>query len=144
MKKITKVLLGLLAGALAVGFASCKQVQDVNVVDEYSSGASYVCDATGTITLYGTEYAVSSGIVTVSWSYNNTYDTDMTTYTLRGFVNAKASGDTTFTHIHFDTGTDSTTGEMTYKDISDRFTNSPSDSTFTYTTTDGSLTFTRM
>ena len=159
MKKITKVLLGLLAGALAVGFASCKQVQDVNVVDQYSTGANYAYTATGTITVSGTEKTVDSAMVEVSWDYNQTTDTNVTAYTISGTYYYKDNA--TDTNYH-STGTvtlylykvngnfcerKTTNGKTTYEPVSG-LTGAPGDGTFSYTGTISSydvvLTFTKL
>ena len=166
MKK-TKILLGALIAALAFGFASCKQeatVQDVNVVDHYKTYASYVCNATGTVTVSGTEYIVGSGIVYVDWTQKPSTDSNKTTYEIYGTLNVKTSAAaTTFTQLSIsDSGdidtivftklngkfvewqADATTGEQKYVDISSRFTGKPTDKSFTYTTEGLSLTITRL
>ena len=153
MKKITKVLLGLLAGALAVGFASCKQVQDVNVVDYANEGADYVYTATGTITSGTTEYTIDSAIVDVSWSYNTTTDTNITNYSISGTYYGKASAsDTNYTglsanlYLYKVNGNfcerKTTNGKVTYEPVSG-LTGTPGDGSFGYTgtITSGSSTY---
>ncbi len=156
MKKITKVLLGLLAGALAVGFASCKQVQDVNVVDEYTTSADYYYTATGTITISGTEKTVDSAIVETRWDYNQTTDTNVTIYTISGTyyyknnatdTNYSSTGTVTF-YLYKVNGNfcerKTTNGKTTYEPVSG-LTGAPGDGTFSYTgrisTYDVALTF---
>lgn len=158
MKKITKVLLGLLAGALAVGFASCKQVQDVNVVSEYTTSAKYVYTATGTITVSGTDYTVDSAMVDASWNYNKETDTNMTTYTISGTYYYKVNAtDTNYTsssatfYLYKVNGNfcerKTTNGKTTYEPVSG-LTGAPGDGTFSYTgrasTYDVALTFTKL
>lgn len=153
MKKITKVLLGLLAGALAVGFASCKQVQDVNVVDYANSGAEYAYTASGTITSGSTEYTIDSAIVDVSWSYNNTTDTNITPYRFDGTYYGKVnSTDTNYTdldayfYLYKVNGNfcerKTTNGKVTYEPVSG-LTGTPGDGSFGYTgtITSGSSTY---
>jgi len=158
MKKITKVLLGLLAGALAVGFASCKQVQDVNVVEKCTTGAKYIYTATGTITISGTEYTIDSAIVEVSWTYNNTMDTNVTSYEFDGTYYGKENAtDTNYTDLDADfyfykvngnfCERKTTNGKTTYEPVSG-LTGTPGDGTFSYTGTISSydvvLTFTKL
>lgn len=153
MKKITKVLLGLLAGALAVGFASCKQVQDVNVVDYANESAEYLYTATGTITSGSTEYTVDSAIVDVSWSYNNTTDTNVTRYNISGTFYGKANAsDTSYTGLSANFNLykvngnfcerKTTNGKVTYEPVTG-LTGTPGDGTFGYTgtITSGSSTY---
>ena len=153
MKKITKILLGLLAGALAVGFASCKQVQDVNVVDKYSEYADYYYTATGTITSGTTEYTIDSAIVEVWWSYNKTSDINVPNYWIGGNYYGKANAsDTSYTELSANFNLykvngnfcerKTTNGKVTYEPVSG-LTGTPGDGTFGYTgtITSGSSTY---
>lgn len=164
MKKINIVLAVLLA-ALVLGFASCKQPKDVNIVDAPSLYYEYYYDISGTATQAGTSYAVK-GTAGFFWS-RPTVDTNKENiycsfsaniYDASGSVLSgspdidedvldldplvKLSGKISTTKI--------TNGETKYVDISDRFTNgSIGDSSFTYTYTEPSsnaefvLTFTK-
>lgn len=164
MKKINIVLAVLLA-ALVLGFASCKQPKDVNIVDAPSRYYEYYYDISGTATQAGTSYAVK-GTAAFFWS-RPTVDTNKETiygsfsanvYDDSGSV-LSGSPDIDEDVLDLDplvklngkiSTTKTTNGETKYVDISDRFTNgSIGDSSFTYTYTEPSsnaefvLTFTK-
>lgn len=166
MKKINIVLAVLLA-ALVLGFTSCKQPKDVNIVDYYTDSYDYFYDISGTATQSGTSYTVKGEAN--FWWWNTRTDTNLET--LNKNISANVYNDSgsilslTGSFVIDDdvldlnplvklngkiSTTKTTNGETKYVDISDRFTNgSIGDSSFTYTYTEPSsntefvLTFTK-
>jgi hypothetical protein len=169
MKKIN-IVLAVLFAALVLGFTSCKQPKDVNIVDQYTSSYDYYYDISGTATQSGTAYTVK-GNANFWWSKTRT-DTNLVT--LGSFISAGAydasgsvlsgsvlSGSPVIDEDVLDldplvklngkiSTTKTTNGETKYVDISDRFSNgSIGDSSFTYTYTEPTsnaefvLTFTK-
>jgi len=161
MKKIN-IVLAVLLTALVLGFASCKQAKDVNIVSEPTSFHDYRYDVSGTATQSGTSYTVKGNANFYWW----TPEVDTNRVTLYGSVSAGAYNESDTNVESFDedaldldplyklngkiTTTKNTNNEVKYVDISDRFSNgSIGDSSFTYTYTEPTsnaefvLTFTK-
>ena len=145
--KSTKILLGLLIGALVLGFASCKQeVQDVKVVDQNKTQSKYYYTISGTYNANSSAAAETvTGYAYVSWdSYRNQNGTE---YTISGKYNHKLDTATTYTTTggttlwinlykiggkYYIDDTDATSGEAKQTDVSSRITGNV-EGTFTYT-----------
>lgn len=158
MKKIN-IVLAVLLTALVLGFASCKQAKDVNIVSEPTNEHDLRYDISGTATQSGTSYTLK-GEARFYW-WDNNKDTNIVDLDPWGnnFVYGEAydASNNYVDSVDEDvldlsplvklngkiSTTKTTNGETKYVDISDRFSNgSIGDSSFTYTYTEPTTNFT--